>query len=210
MFLVIMSNKLILLHPISLHPYPPFNLAATRLLIGSMPPYRFCQEEIPLKEGDVDFFYGSRDNAFWRLLAEVFGVTLSYEKTQKAIQERRELLLKNNLGITDIVDSCIHQGGKSSDEDLKQIQYRNIPVLLEANPQIDTLIYTSNFIKSHLYKAFKISHSKTEHHKIFQAKINQKIYVVKILYSPSPTALRGLGKDGRQRRLIQYKKILTI
>lgn len=194
----------------SLHPYPPFNLAATRLIIGSMPPYRFCHQEIPLKEGDVNFFYGSRANAFWKLLAEVFEEKFSYENTPQAIRDRQQLLLKNNLGMTDIIYSCIHQDGKSSDEDLKQIQYRDIPILLEQNPQIDTLIYTSNFIKSNLYKAFGIRHSKTKENKVFEAKIKEKTYLVKILYSPSPTALRGLGKEGKQQRLEQYKKFLKL
>jgi hypoxanthine-DNA glycosylase len=193
----------------SLHPYESFiPESATSLIIGSMPPYRFCHSTVPLKKQDVNFFYGSQDNHFWKLLEEIYDEQFSYENTAEAIAKRKELLKKYHLGIADIVKKCQHEGGKSSDEDLKEIQYRDIPTLLQNHPQIDTLIYTSDFVKSHFYKAFGISHNKTNQDKVFTIKLNDKSYTVKVLYSPSPTALRGLGKDGQQKRRQQYQSFL--
>ena len=53
------------------HPFPPFvPTNATKLIIGSIPPQRFCNQKengISLYPDDVNFYYGSRDNSFWFL-----------------------------------------------------------------------------------------------------------------------------------------------
>ena len=44
---------------ISVHPYQPFvPPQATKLIVGTMPPLRFCTEPRLLYEDDVDFYYG--------------------------------------------------------------------------------------------------------------------------------------------------------
>lgn len=47
----------------STHPFAPeIPEGATKLIIGTMPPYRFCNTDEALYDDDVNFYYGSRDN----------------------------------------------------------------------------------------------------------------------------------------------------
>jgi len=49
------------------HPFEAFiPSGATKLIIGTIPPERFSQKKLFCD--DVNFYYGSRDNAFWELL----------------------------------------------------------------------------------------------------------------------------------------------
>ena len=68
-----------------------------------MPPPRFSQKI--LKPGDVDFCYGSRDGYLWRILNEIFNLKLQFENTQEAIDERKNFLIREKIGICDIVAS---------------------------------------------------------------------------------------------------------
>ena len=87
------------------HPYPPFIPEnSTRLIVGTLPPPRFTTGE--LKEGDVDFCYGSRDGQLWPILDRIFNLELVFETTQAAIAHRKEFLVNNQIGICDIVASA--------------------------------------------------------------------------------------------------------
>ena len=69
---------------LSIHPYEPYiPEGATRLIIGTMPNKRFCVrmpelDELPgtcklpnLQPEDVNFYYGSNDNSFWKLVSAI-------------------------------------------------------------------------------------------------------------------------------------------
>lgn len=196
---------------ISKHPYTPFiPPGATRLLIGSIPPARFCIEETPLHASDVDFYYGSKDNAFWSLLEEVFEEKLDKSTTQEAIAQRKALLMKHGIGITDIIATCIRTNQSASDEDLMDLELKDLNQLLIDHPSIHTLIYTSEFVKKQVNKQLKCKHliDKTNRKKQ-TIRVNGKEYQVRILYSPSPSGLRNLGVNGRLKRLNQYKEFLA-
>ena len=77
----------------STHPFAPeIPEGATKLIIGTMPPYRFCNTDEMLYDDDVNFYYGSRDNYFWELVSDASGKRLTYANTQEAIDERKRLL----------------------------------------------------------------------------------------------------------------------
>lgn len=196
----------------STHPFEPYIPAdSEKLIIGTIPPPRFCKEPYQLYENDVNFYYGSRDNYFWGILEEVFERKLDYSNTEQAVQQRKDLLKELKIGITDIVDSCLHNGGSAKDSDLKDIEYKDIKSLLQKYPAIDTLIYTSEFVKKLMNKHFGTSHSIVDpsNRKKQSVKIGGKEYQVKILYSPSPLALINLGNGGAEKRKEQYLEFLT-
>ena len=201
------------------HPYPPFiPEGATRLIIGSVPPSRFCiqpdggkcQNKRVLNPGDVDFYYGSRDNHFWRLIAEIFGKSFTFQNTDKAREERKDFLTKIKTGITDMVDSCSRKNGGAMDKDFFDVQLKDLKTLLNTHPSIDTLIYTSDFIKRLVNQQVGNGcyHRSTPEKKKFEIKVANRDYKVLVLYSPSPVALRGLGKNGQAIRLKQYREFL--
>lgn len=197
---------------ISIHPYKPHICrGATKLIIGTMPPYRFCTNGIKkLCKEDVDFYYGSKDNYFWGLMSEITNQKLQRKNTKEAIEERKVLLDSLKVGIMDVIKSCVHKNGKSDDKSLGNIELNSelIKEKLLEFPSINTLIYTSRFIISKM--ADKRISDKGYHNWNPENKmdgtiyINGKKYQVRILYSPSPSASRRVSK---QKRLERYKAV---
>ncbi len=52
------------------------------------------------------FCYGSQDGLLWQALDKIFDLNLVYDQSSFAVKQRKDFLLKNYLGICDIVDSC--------------------------------------------------------------------------------------------------------
>lgn len=195
----------------SIHPYCPYIPEdAKKLIVGTIPPARFCtQGKKELYADDVDFYYGSRDNCFWNLMAEITQKEVQRENTKEAIEERKALLDSLKIGITDIIESCIHKEGKSDDKSLEIITRKPLNALLLQYPEIDTLIYTSRFVASQVnHIADKTYHSWSKENKLDGTiPINGKLYRVKILYSPSPNALRSVDV---KKRLERYKAVFSV
>ena len=191
------------------HPFNPYiPEGATKLIIGTIPPPRFCSTTPELKEEDVFFYYGSCDNSFWPLVGKAINKEFTYTNSELSITEIKKTLRSMNMGITDIIKSCIHEDGKATDDNLKDIKDKDIEDLLKENTQIDTLIYTSEFVKKLINNHFKTYHTLIpDHPKEQSVKINEKTYKVHILYSPSPLALRNMGENGEEKRLEQYENI---
>ena len=187
-------------HPFD--PYIPEN--ATKLIIGTIPPYRFCVQN--LEPGDVNFYYGSKDNYFWTLISEITETNLDFENSEYAVNQRKKLLCNLNIGITDIIESCLHYNKKSDDNSLKDINLKPIKELLSKYPNIDTLLYTSEYVKKKINeiadKSYHDWSDKTQ--RKCTTVINGKRYDVIILYSPSPNALRGVKAE---TRLKQYENV---
>ena len=196
----------------SIHPYEPYiPEGATKLIIGTMPPFRFCTSGgRTLHDNDVDFYYGSRDNSFWKLLSEAPGTTLEFVNTTEAVNQRKQLLQELHIGITDIVGSCIHRNGKSDDASLISIEPKPLDKLLLEYPNIEELIYTSRAEGKkliHRFFADKVPHPRTNDNTWEESVwINGKSYGVTRLYSPSPIALWSVSAD---TRLEQYQRVFS-
>jgi hypoxanthine-DNA glycosylase len=185
----------------SIHPYEPYiPEAASKLIIGSIPPYRFCVKPQNLLLGDVNFYYGSHDNLFWELIPEARNSDFG-----DSIEKRKEFLKNNNFGITDMIQSCVHEGQKSTDEDLKDIELKPIKDLLVEHPNIKLLFYTSTFVKKLINKISDDNYhnSVDESSRKWSVRINERTYNVTILYSPSP---RVCAKEHLENRRKQYNK----
>lgn len=196
----------------SIHPYEPFvPRTATKIIVGSIPPFRFCHSNEELNENDVRFYYGSNKNSFWPLIGEVTKISFTYENTENAIKERKQFLKDRNIGITDIIESCIHKNNHSDDNSLKEIINRPLAELLLKYPNINTIICTSDFVRREVNKFALRGNKCTKLNKKREGKIiiNAKEYNVIVLYSPSRGALRGLGKNGKEIRKNQYQKVFN-
>jgi G:T/U-mismatch repair DNA glycosylase len=129
------------------HPYPPFIPEnATKLIVGTLPPPRFTTGE--LKEGDVDFCYGSRDGLLWKVIDEVFELDLKYETTAEAIRQREDFLIKNKIGICDTVESCRREKIDASDLGMQEVELRDLIKILRKHPGIETLLFTGGNSKN--------------------------------------------------------------
>lgn len=211
------------------HPYQPFiPVNATKLIVGTLPPPRFTIGN--LKKGDVNFCYGSIDGLLWKVLNTIFNLNLDFETTEFAIEQRKKFLIKNNLGICDIVESCERKKLDASDLGMENIQLRDMLFYLTTFPKINTLLLTGGNSKNgpeyHLRKQLKTHKIKltpisTETPKVHQFKINdtRNIKVVS-LTAPSGSANRAIGSNFQYKllkqqnpnfntfdfRVLQYKK----
>ncbi len=94
------------------------------MIVGTLPPPRFTTRE--LKSRDVDFCYGSQDGNLWPILDKIYGLALLYDNSQEAVRQRKDFLIKENLGICDIVSSCKREKVDSSDLGMQQIELRDL------------------------------------------------------------------------------------
>ena len=211
------------------HPYNPYIPAnANKLIVGTLPPPRFSMGN--LKKGDVDFCYGSIDGQLWKILNEIFNLNLHFETTQLAIQQRKDFLIENNIGICDIVASCERKKMDASDLGMENIQLRNLLHFLKLHPKVKTLLLTGGNSKNgpeyHLKRQLKeqnialtaISLTTPRIHSF--AIIDDRIIKVVSLTAPTGTANRAVGSNPEYKllkkknpkfntldfRILQYKK----
>ena len=129
------------------HPFQPFiPEAATKLIVGTLPPPRFTKGEF--KADDVNFCYGSRDGLLWPVLDKIFNLDLKYETTEEAIAQRKEFLTKRGIGICDIVESSRREKVDASDFGMQKVELRDMISILRDNIHINTLLFTGGNSKN--------------------------------------------------------------
>lgn len=129
------------------HPFKPFLFSeATKLIVGTLPPPRFTTGN--LKEGDVNFCYGSIDGQLWPILDRLFNLNLKYENTHEAIQQRKKFLKDRKIGICDIVSSAQRAKIDASDIGMQHCKLRNLVGYLNDYPTINTILFTGGNSKN--------------------------------------------------------------
>lgn len=99
-----------------MHPIPPlFDENSRTLILGSFP---------SVKSREQSFFYGHPQNRFWRLIATLFD-----EEIPQSIDEKKQLILKHNLALWDVIHSCTITG--SSDSSIKDVVPNNLSIILQ-------------------------------------------------------------------------------
>ena len=129
------------------HPYQPFiQKDTTKLIVGTLPPPRFSTGE--LLEKDVDFCYGSYYNSLWLFIDKIHNLNLRFDNSQEAIEQRKQFLISNKIGICDIVESAERKKVDASDLGMQNIKLRNLLGYLQQYPSIDTLLFTGGNSKN--------------------------------------------------------------
>ena len=106
------------------------------LILGTMP---------SPKSREVGFYYGHPQNRFWKVLSDVLN-----EKFPETKEEKIKLILKNNIAIWDVLDSCEIEG--ASDSTIKNPKPNNLNRIIN-NSQIKTIFVNGKKAES-LYKKF--------------------------------------------------------
>lgn len=194
-----------------IHPYSPFIPEnATKLIVGTLPPPRFTTGE--LKDGDVDFCYGSRDGQLWVILDKIFGLNLKFETTAEAIFQREHFLRKRGIGVCDIVASAKREKVDASDLGMQEVELRDLIKILQQNPKIDTLLFTGGNSKNGPEYFFRrklkeyaislrlVSNVVPRIHELDLPNTNRTIKTVSLI-APSGAANRAIGS------LLSYKKM---
>jgi G:T/U-mismatch repair DNA glycosylase len=196
------------------HPFPTLIDQDTRtLIIGTFPPPRFTlpQEGKELLPGDLPYYYGSRNNQFWRLLAEVFPdeliwVDLRETDRQKAVEGLKDFLSNRRLGITDIVKTAERKSDTASDGDLIPISTRDVFYRLGEYPGLMYLLPTSRqawrwmtaLLRSLNWKSEPLPGYPVEACLFSNAALGSHELRCLVLPSPSPRA-QGRGMDFRRK-----------
>ena len=99
------------------NPIPPvYNGKSKILILGSFP---------SVASREAEFFYGHKQNRFWRVLTAVFDTDLP-----ETTEEKKAFLLKHGIALWDVIGSCDIMG--SSDSSIKNVVPNEISVILEA------------------------------------------------------------------------------
>jgi len=211
------------------HPYEVFlKINTKKIIVGTLPPPRFCTKEY--KENDVLFCYGSQDGLLWKALDKIFNLKLIYNHSQEAIIQRQEFLIKEKIGVCDIVSSCKREKIDASDIGMSDVKLRDILGYLKEFKDIETIIFTGGnskngpeyFLRQVLKKekiVFKVISNEIPkvHNFIFDNRIIKTIS----LTSPSNAANRFIGSNSYYKeqkkinsnyttfdfRVEQYKKV---
>ena len=85
------------------------------LILGSFP---------SVKSREQGFFYGHPQNRFWKVLSAIL-----CEPLPKTIDEKRTMLIKNNIALWDVIASCDILG--SSDSSIKNVIPNDISKILD-------------------------------------------------------------------------------
>ena len=96
---------------------PVFDKNSRVLILGSFP---------SVKSRKVEFYYGNRQNRFWKILCGFFGEAVP-ESTEKKIA----LLLRHNVALWDIVTECEIEG--SSDASIKNYKVAELDKVLSVS-----------------------------------------------------------------------------
>ena len=102
---------------------PVYNKDSKLLILGSFP---------SVKSRKVDFYYGNRQNRFWKTVCSFFG-----EDIPESVDEKKEFLLRRNIALWDIVTECEIEGSK--DSTIKNFKIANLEKVLQ-NSKISFII----------------------------------------------------------------------
>lgn len=117
------------------HTIPPvFDENSKILILGSFP---------SVKSREAEFFYGHKQNRFWKVLA-----TLLNEKIPETIAEKKQLLLTHNIALWDVIKSCTITG--SSDSSIKNVVPNDLELILRTAKI--SQIFTNGSTADRLYK----------------------------------------------------------
>lgn len=102
---------------------PIFNSESRVLILGSFP---------SVKSRQIDFYYGNKQNRFWRTICGFFG-----EEIPETPQEKTVFLLKNKIAVWDMITACEVTG--SSDASIKNEELANLEEVL-SNAKIEKIL----------------------------------------------------------------------
>lgn len=115
---------------------PVFDERSRVLILGTMP---------SPKSREAGFYYMHPQNRFWRMLSAVLG-----EPLPPSVKERREMCLRHNIALWDVLASCDIDG--ASDSSISNAVPNDIPRLLAECPI--TAVFTTGKKAHALYKRF--------------------------------------------------------
>ena len=121
-----------------IYSYAPIWASGAQILILGTAPSRES-----LKQG---FYYAHPRNAFWPILADIFGAP-----PPSTVDEKKALLTLNQIALWDVAHSCVRPG--PLDQNIRDVEPNDVPGLLERCPQIRRVLFNGSSAHT-LYQRF--------------------------------------------------------
>lgn len=115
---------------------PIFDSDSRILILGTFP---------SVKSRQTGFYYGHPYNRFWKVIASI----VNYDVPQN-IEQKKAMLLKNNIALWDVIKSCDIAG--SSDSSIKNVVPNDLRIIL-SNCNISN-IYANGNTAGKLYNKY--------------------------------------------------------
>ena len=121
------------------HSFEPiYNEDSEILILGTLP---------SVKSRENNFYYGHKQNRFWKLLAK-----LCEDETPQTVEEKTAMLLRHHIAIWDVIQSCDIKG--SSDSSIKNVKPTELRKILDASNIKQ--IYANGSKAGQLYKKYQL------------------------------------------------------
>ena len=115
---------------------PVYDKNSKILILGSFP---------SVKSREMRFFYGHPQNRFWKITSAIFN-----EETPVTIKDKKAFLLRNNIALWDVIESCDITG--SADSSIRNIKVNDINRILKKS-KIEK-IFVNGKTAEKLYKKY--------------------------------------------------------
>lgn len=117
---------------------PVYDADSKVLILGSFP---------SVKSREIDFYYGNKQNRFWRVICGFFG-----ENIPETVEDKKAFLKQYKIALWDMVMSCEIEG--SADASIKNMELADIPYVL-ANSKIEKILLNGALAYELFYNAYK-------------------------------------------------------
>lgn len=94
---------------------PVYDKDSKILILGSFP---------SVKSREAQFFYGHPQNRFWKVIS-----TLTDTSLPQTVEDKRKMLINNNIAVWDVIASCDIEG--SSDSSIKNVVVNDLSEILK-------------------------------------------------------------------------------
>ena len=115
---------------------PVYDADSEVLILGTLP---------SVKSRENHFYYGHKQNRFWKVLAQVLNETVP-----QTIPEKKEMLLRHHIALWDVIASCDIAG--SSDSSIRNVVPNNLAYII-GRSRI-TRIYANGAKSKQLYDKY--------------------------------------------------------
>lgn len=127
---------------------PVYNEQSQILILGSFP---------SVKSREQQFFYGHKQNRFWKVLAGVLGCDVP-----QSVEEKKAMLLSHHIAVWDVIQSCEIEG--SSDASIRDVVPNDLACIF--NTADIRAIYTNGGKAHELYGKYIEPVNKIAAHKL--------------------------------------------
>lgn len=123
---------------------PVYDKNSEILILGTLP---------SVKSRENHFYYGHKQNRFWRVLAKLLDVPVP-----ETIEQKKEMLLSHRIAIWDVIQSCDIKG--SSDSSIRNVEPTDLCRLLKQT-KIKQIFVNGNKA-GQLYRKYQLPYTRIE------------------------------------------------